>query len=155
MALKSTITAPAVIDGVTQVNSNGDTIIAAPVVLIDQNGEFASLSGGGVVRTYMDFPTTTFSNSGDNIIIDAPGVGQKLIISDYKIQNNTTTNTVVLVKKGATIIDRIKCASEGDGVVRDYSYDKELELSENTAFVINLSNAVEIFVSGRYRVESV
>lgn len=47
MALKSTITAPPVIEGVTQVNSDGDTIIATPVVLIDKNGEFASLSGGG------------------------------------------------------------------------------------------------------------
>ena len=47
MSLKSTITAPPVIEGVTQVNSDGDTIIATPVVLIDKNGEFASLSGGG------------------------------------------------------------------------------------------------------------
>ena len=47
MALKSTITAPPVIEGVTQVNSDGDTYIATPVVLIDENGEFASLSGGG------------------------------------------------------------------------------------------------------------
>ena len=47
MALKSTITAPSVIEGVTQVNSDGDTYIATPVVLIDENGEFASLSGGG------------------------------------------------------------------------------------------------------------
>lgn len=106
-------------------------------------------------RTYLDFPTTTFSSSGDNTVISAPGVGQKLFISDYKIQNNTTTNAVAIVKKGATIIDRVKCASEGDGVVRDYDYDKELELPENTAFVVNLSAAIEFFISGRYRVASV
>lgn len=40
MALISTITTPPVVEGVTQVNSKGNTIIATPVVLIDQNGEF-------------------------------------------------------------------------------------------------------------------
>ena len=44
MALKSTITAPPVIEGVTQVNSNGDTIIANPVVLVDPQGEFTSIT---------------------------------------------------------------------------------------------------------------
>ena len=44
MALKSTITAPPVIEGVTQVNSEGDTIIANPVVLVDPQGEFTSIT---------------------------------------------------------------------------------------------------------------
>jgi hypothetical protein len=41
MALKSTITVPSVIEGVTQVNSNGDTIIANPVVVLNSKGEYS------------------------------------------------------------------------------------------------------------------
>ena len=112
-------------------------------------------SGGITTRNYLDFPTTLFSNSGDNIVIPSPGVGFKLVISEYKIQNNSTTNSIVLIKKGATIIDRLRCPDEGDGVIQSFDYWKELELPANTAFIINLSNAVEFFISGRYRIEAV
>jgi hypothetical protein len=115
----------------------------------------AMMGGGGATRTYLDFPTTTFSSSGDNTILSAPGAGIRIVISDYKIQNNTATSAVALVKKGSTIVDRLKCASEGDGVVREYPSDKELELPENTAFVVNLSGALEFFISGRYRTENI
>ena len=40
MPLKSTITVPSVIEGITQVNSNGDTIIAVPTVNLNSKGEF-------------------------------------------------------------------------------------------------------------------
>jgi hypothetical protein len=112
-------------------------------------------SGGITTRNYLDFPTTLFSTSGDNTVIASPGAGFRLVISEYKIQNNSTTSTVVLIKKGATIIDRLKCPDEGDGVIQSFDYWKELELPVNTAFIVNLSNAVEFFVSGRYRVEAV
>lgn len=110
-------------------------------------------SGGITTRNYLDFPVTLFSTSGDNTVIASPGAGFRLVISEYKIQNNSTTSTVVLVKKGTTIIDRLKCPDEGDGVIQSFDYWKELELPANTAFIVNLSNAVEFFVSGRYRVE--
>ena len=112
-------------------------------------------SGGITTRNYLDFPVTLFSTSGDNTVIASPGAGFRLVISEYKIQNNSTTSTVVLIKKGATIIDRLKCPDEGDGVIQSFDYWKELELPANTAFIVNLSNAVEFFVSGRYRVEVV
>jgi hypothetical protein len=112
-------------------------------------------SGGITTRNYLDFPTTLFSASGDNTVIASPGAGFRLVISEYKIQNNSTTSTVVLIKKGATVIDRLKCPDEGDGVIQSFDYWKELELPANTAFIVNLSNAVEFFVSGRYRVEAI
>lgn len=112
-------------------------------------------SSGVTSRNYLDFPTTLFSASGDNTVIASPGAGFRLVISEYKIQNNSTTSTVVLIKKGATVIDRLKCPDEGDGVIQSFDYWKELELPANTAFIVNLSNAVEFFVSGRYRVEAI
>ena len=39
MSLKSTITAPPVIESVTQVNSSGDTYIAVPTVNLNPKGE--------------------------------------------------------------------------------------------------------------------
>ena len=110
-------------------------------------------SGGITTRNYLDFPVTLFSTSGDNTVIASPGAGFRLVISEYKIQNNSTTSTVVLVKKGTTIIDRLKCPDEGDGVIQSFDYWKELELPEDTPFIVNLSNAVDFFISGRYRVE--
>lgn len=41
MSLKSTITAPPVVEEVTQVNSSGDTYIAVPTVNLNPKGEFS------------------------------------------------------------------------------------------------------------------
>ena len=69
MALKSTVTVPPVIEGVTQVNSNGDTIIANPVVLVDPQGEFTtipSLSNGKIPVEVSSLPLPTGAATSTN-----------------------------------------------------------------------------------------
>ena len=87
MALKSTITAPPVVEGVTQVNSNGDTIIANPVVFVDSQGEFITLSNGKI-----PVEVESLSVSINNSLTLAAESGY------LTSRNPTLTNTAVQVK---------------------------------------------------------
>jgi hypothetical protein len=98
MGLKSTITTPAVIEGVTQVNSNGDTIIATPVILINENGEFASLSGGGA-----DLTETNNRLGATNSVVASTDSGNFNINSLIKKINQSFT----------TLLNRIPTLSNG------------------------------------------
>lgn len=84
MALKSTITTPAVIEGVTQVNSNGNTIIAIPTVNLNPKGEFSYNLGEygyqvtanttAVIGNFIGF-TVLSSNATFTSITASNGVG--------------------------------------------------------------------------------
>lgn len=95
MALKSTITTPAVVDGVTQVNSQGDTIIAVPVVLVNENGEFSSFSSGGGGGT-ADLTETNNRLGATNSIAATEDIGNWNLNSLFKRFNLKFTNLLSL-----------------------------------------------------------
>lgn len=97
---------------------------------------------------------TTFATSGDNTIIAAPGSGQRLVVSDLIVQNESAVTTVSLVKAGATTHWRNRAAENG-GLALSFGMDEEWRLGDNEALVINLSGANTHGVSVRYYSEAV
>ncbi len=111
------------------------------------------LSRLSATRLYV---ATTISTSGDNTVIAAPAAGTRIVITGIRIQNNTTTATVSLIKDGAsTILARVRAATDGSGLSENYSFGDELRLTAATAFIINLSGANTHGVSVRYWLETI
>lgn len=102
-------------------------------------------------RTYTSFRVDT-STSGDNTIIAAPGAGVSIYVAELVVINKSSTNTLCLLKEGATTIGDVDMPSEGDGIALIYPFDSERKLPVNTALVGNLSGNNNISFWGRYRV---
>jgi hypothetical protein len=99
------------------------------------------------LQTYV---SGTINSSGDNTIIAAPGVGQRIFITAITIQNESTTTTTVLFKSAATTVRRLRCVADGDGISLQYSPGFELRLGANEAFILNLSGANAVGYSVEY-----
>lgn len=97
---------------------------------------------------------TTIASSGDNSVIAAPGSGQRLVIADLILQNESTVTTTSLVKAGAATHWRNRAAENG-GLALSFGMDEEWRLGDNEALVINLSGANSHGVSVRYYSEAV
>lgn len=85
--------------------------------------------------------TGTKAESGDNTLIAAPGVGNRIVVVSFLLQNETGTSTTLILKDGATAFRRVLGQNQGDGVAVTYTPGREKRLSENTALVLNLSGA--------------
>ena len=92
--------------------------------------------------------------SGDTILVAAPGVGKRLRIGLLFFQNTTTTDVTALFKSGNLVWDSMTMG-EKDGKDRYFTQDKEILCPENTAFSVNLSASVQVRVNIWYRVEVV
>lgn len=99
--------------------------------------------------------TGTCSSSGDNTAaIAAPGVGNRLVICSERWQLEAADPLTIVLKDGATPVQRIRCTADGDGFDRVYGAGNELRLSDNAAYVPNLSGAHQVGYSIRYYTES-
>jgi len=107
----------------------------------------------GATRLYVG---TTVAVSGDNTVIVAPGAGVRIVITGLRVQNETSTATTVLIKDGAsTTLAKLRTPTDGSGLSENYYLGDEIRLSEDTAFVVNLSGANNHGVSVRYWLETV
>lgn len=103
-------------------------------------------------RTSVEVSVTT---SGDNAAtIAAPAAGNRIVITDLRIQNTTADETTILFKSGTTTIGSLITTATGGGLDKEYQYGNELRLGTAEAFVINLSAANSHRVTVRYYVEN-
>lgn len=105
-------------------------------------------------RVALTTVTGTTATSGDNTLVAAPGAGNKIYIYKVQIQLEAATATTILIKSGSTTVDRVYCASAGDGKLEVYPTGRELPLGTNEALILNLSGANAIGYTIRYAVEA-
>ena len=99
--------------------------------------------------------TGTKASSGDNTVISGPGSGNRLVVTFFLIQNESSTATTLLLKDGSDTKFRVLCQNQGDGLVRDLPVNREWRLAENSALVLNLSGANSCGYSVEYYTEAV
>lgn len=97
---------------------------------------------------------TTIAASGDNTIIAAPGAGLRLVIKSLTVQNESGTETTVLIKWGSVVKER-KVNEPKKGFSMYFEAGSEWVLPENTALIVNLSGANDHNYSVSYVVEAV
>jgi hypothetical protein len=94
--------------------------------------------------------------AGDNTIIVAPPVGQRIVVSSFVIQNETAVATTMLLRDGA-VVNHFRCLgqNQGDGLALTFCAGREWRLSSGQALVYNLSGANQCNYSVMYWVEAV
>lgn len=108
---------------------------------------------GKRVRKPFEWVTGTKAASGDNTLIAAPGSGERICVDRIRIQNESATASTAIVKHGSTAVERFLGQSQGDAISHHYGVEGAEALAENTALVLNLSDAVSWGYSVRYWVE--
>jgi hypothetical protein len=99
----------------------------------------------------------TSSTSGDNTAsIPAPAAGNRIVITDWSVQNASSTAVTVLLKNGASDTNPIRliCPVLGSGDSKAYSIGNGIRLSAATGLILNLSTATSVSWSFRYYVEN-
>jgi len=97
--------------------------------------------------------TGTVSDSGDTTLIAAPGAGQRIVIQNLCLQNESATSSTAILKDGSTAIRRILGDHTGDGIFVAYPTGRERRLSDNSALVLNLSGAYQWGYTVEYWIE--
>lgn len=99
------------------------------------------------------YATGTAADNGDNTLIAAPGAGMRLVIRELMVENESGSETTIIIKNGATAIKRRMTTAKGHGYGRAYPPGGELRLAENSALVANLSGANTIGWHAEYITE--
>jgi hypothetical protein len=110
------------------------------------------VQGGRLVQSYT-VGASAITTSGDNTVVAAPGAGNRLVMKEIVIQNESTTATTILVKSGSTTLFRAQLAG-GQAWTFSAQQGEELRLGTNEAFIVNLSGANSHGVSRRYFTET-
>ena len=129
----------------------------APADSTDGTHSLNALQKRELTRRYADRTSVSgvVATSGDNAAtIAAPAAGNRIVITDLRVQNTTADETTVLFKSGTTTISHLITNAVGSGIDKDYDYGNELRLGTAEAFIINLSGATSHRVSVRYYVEN-
>lgn len=82
---------------------------------------------------------TTKAVSGDNTLITGVA-GKRIVIKDLVVQNETTTDTTVLIKDGSTTIWRALLGAK-DAITFSFNDGEELWLEAGSSLIVNLSGA--------------
>lgn len=90
------------------------------------------------------------STSGDNTVIAAPASGKQVVISSFVIQNESGTDTTVLLKFGAATVLRLVLPAKGDGIMWQFPDGLCWKAGDAAAVVVNLSGANAVAVSVSY-----
>lgn len=95
---------------------------------------------------------TTEADSGDNTVIAAPAAGYALEIKKFLVQNESSTDTTVLIKVGSTSYYRALLTQYGSiSETFDLGDGDVWRLTAATAFIVNLSAANSHGVTVWYR----
>jgi hypothetical protein len=97
----------------------------------------------------------TKAGNGDNEIVAAPGVNQRLVISFLMSQLEVDTATTMTWKAGSSAAYRYLATFQGGSFTKDFASDREWRLPANTALNLNLSGANSCGYSVEYRTEAV
>lgn len=96
----------------------------------------------------------TKAAAGNNTLIAAPGVGNRIVVWAFVIQNESTTATTMILKDA---VDRWRVLAQyqGQGLAIAFDTLKPWRLNENTALTLNLSAANSCGYSVQYSIEQV
>lgn len=94
----------------------------------------------------------TKSASGNNELIAAPGATRRLVIIDIVVQNESATETTVLLKSGSTTQWRGKLVA-GAALSMSFQRGQEWRLGANEALNLDLGGANSHGYSVRYMTE--
>ena len=113
----------------------------------------------GVVRPVLKSVTTwngTVAVAGDTELVAAPGVGSRLKVSAFVLQNESTTPLIMRLRSGVSSNGwRCLGQNQGDGLAMRFGTDREWELNENEPLNLELSDAETCAISLSYYTESV
>ena len=163
------------VDGTVTANQGGTWnigSIASAVAVTDNNstlsvddgagsltvdGTVATTQSGtwnvGVSEKTMSIVTGTASTRGDNVLVAAPGVGVRIVVSSFVMQNESATATTMIMRDGTTSKFRVLGQAQGDGLVMQFPAGREWKLTSNTALNLNLSGANSCGYSVQYYTE--
>lgn len=96
----------------------------------------------------------TKASSGNNEVVAAPGAGYRLVVKELVIQNESSTETTVILKSASTSIWRGKLAANAS-LALSFATGEEWRLGTNEALNLDLSGANSHGYSGRYYTEAV
>ena len=106
--------------------------------------------GKGTVFTQT---ASTAASSGDNTVVAAPSAGNHLVVKDLMVQNESSTETTVILKSGSTAKWRGKLAANAS-LSLSFATGEEWRLGSAEALVLNLSGANSHGYSVRHRTEA-
>lgn len=94
----------------------------------------------------------TKSSSGNNEVVATPGAGKRLVVKDLLVQNESSTDTTVLLKSGSTTKWRAVLAGKAS-ISLSFDRGDEWRLGINEALNLDLSGANSHGYSIRYTTE--
>lgn len=149
-------TLKAILQKLTEARNNVGGFWNVPATNDTGNFQFGQFVKRFLKRVFRDRTNVTgiTSTSGDNTIISAPAAGVRIVVTDLRIQSESSTAQTVVLKDGATAVSRLRLASDGAGTDRVYGIGNELRLSAATALVLNLGAAEAVGYTVRYYTES-
>lgn len=107
----------------------------------------------------LSLPATTWNGtkaaSGSNEIVATPGVGQRIVVTAFVLQNHSTTAIEMILRSGATTNGwRCWAQHQGDGLAKTFHPGDHWKLNEDEALNLALSDADTCGVSVSYFTES-
>lgn len=141
-----TDTATVTAGGLLQVDASGVTVpVSDAGGSITVDGTVAATQSGTwnvqIAQQALQFATGTVSSSGDNTIIAAPVAGQEIKIVALQLQNESSAETTMILKFGATAKWRLVTTAKPDGMVIPIPAGRAWPVGDNVALVLNLSGA--------------
>ena len=108
----------------------------------------------GIAEKTLVSVSSTCATAGDNELIAAPGVGNRIVLTFLQVQNESSTKTTAVVKGAASGFARAVLGGDAS-FARDYQVGREKKLAENAALNLNLSGANSHGYSVDYHIESI
>jgi hypothetical protein len=135
--------------------------VAGKVIALHRHDAIAyaawvDVHGYGLTKNYL---SSTVSTSGDTTLVAAPGASSFISIPWLQLANESSTETTVLIKSGASTqrFRRVLApkGTAGSSVEMAFPVNMPLDIATNTALVINLGGANAIGYSIGYLVKAV
>ncbi len=113
-------------------------------------------AGGGTDVDAADllYATGTFSASGMNTLVAAPGAGTRIVVSAFMVQNESAVATTAQVGAGGAAAFRALLQTQGAALSGSFLAGREWKLGANEALTVTLSAANSHGYSVVYYVES-
>ena len=93
--------------------------------------------------------------AGDNQLVAAPGVGNRLVVTAFVIQNESATPTIMRLRSGTTANGwRCLGQNQGDGLAMAFSPGSEWRLHPNDPLNLELSDSRTCAISISYYTEA-
>lgn len=94
------------------------------------------------------------SDAGNNTLVAAPGADERIVVTEFLIENESNSELLMLLRSGSDEKYRRLMVNRGDGLDREYPAGREWRLGWNEALILNLSDDLDCGYSLAYATES-